>query len=345
MNIYYSNRPSRAILVDEERWQYVIIKTRSGMMVPSYGISIAQQVLDDLENLQNEVNPHHQDLKYDFQYLMLRGVWLDDSHGGAVLYVELIHNNKDQPRLTEDQIKRALHNDTAWYEGQMIFVEVKIRETFIYSDYFSSVLDEHYDELEKSSYISSDVSANLISAIISKLSPDTLPVAKLQLEALGVNDIEQLFQNIEEGKQELQNGIEASIQNKSSEFSIEFIEGASENLEKIRQERFRQATLSFTTALVLSGIGVVVIILGIIFLFLGQIPVGAITAAAGVIPEVISILIFRFNRETNDRLDKIIQQLNLLENVKISLNIALQLSNIDDRDNTIKKLIESLRQT
>jgi CHASE2 domain-containing sensor protein len=75
----------------------------------------------------------------------------------------------------------------------------------------------------------------------------------------------------------------------------------------IVQERLRQARCSFNLALVATGVSAGVGLAGAGLLLSGKFPEGTVTAAGGLASSACCI---RFAKDSNDRLDKILQELN-----------------------------------
>jgi hypothetical protein len=73
------------------------------------------------------------------------------------------------------------------------------------------------------------------------------------------------------------------------------------------KERLRQARYSFNLALVATAISACVGLAGAGLLLSSKLPEGTVTAAAGLTSSACSI---RFAKDANDRLDKILQELN-----------------------------------
>jgi hypothetical protein len=78
-------------------------------------------------------------------------------------------------------------------------------------------------------------------------------------------------------------------------------------LESIICERLRQARYSFNLALIATGISAGVGLLGAGLLLSGRLPEGTITAAGGLASSACCI---RFAKDSNDRLDKMLEELN-----------------------------------
>jgi hypothetical protein len=75
------------------------------------------------------------------------------------------------------------------------------------------------------------------------------------------------------------------------------------------QERLRQARLSFNLTLTLFVTSGIISIVGIALLFLGKVPEGTVTTAGGLASNIVSLRCLKLNKETNDRLDEIVKDL------------------------------------
>ncbi|MGC9491234.1 TRADD-N-associated membrane domain-containing protein, partial [Vibrio genomosp. F10] len=63
-----------------------------------------------------------------------------------------------------------------------------------------------------------------------------------------------------------------------------------------------------------------------------------ITVSVGAISEVVSLLVFKFNKETNNRLDELRKDLSVIEVARVGLSIAKQIEDQDKRDHAISEL-------
>jgi hypothetical protein len=130
----------------------------------------------------------------------------------------------------------------------------------------------------------------------------------------------------------------------ATEAAIEALNLTYDSTLAIRNERMRQAKLSFNAALVLMCLGVLIIFVGIGFLwFKGEINRGAITVAGGAITQIISALVFRFNKETNNRLEVIRKELSSIETARVGLSMAKQINDLEKRDNAIVELTKRVQ--
>lgn len=44
------------------------------------------------------------------EFLMFRGAWFDDKHGGVLLFIDLLHNVSVQPTLTDEHIRKSFYD-------------------------------------------------------------------------------------------------------------------------------------------------------------------------------------------------------------------------------------------
>jgi len=92
-------------------------------------------------------------------------------------------------------------------------------------------------------------------------------------------------------------------------------------LQQLRQERLRQASTSFNAALIILTVGTLIVLAGAILLFTQRVKTGTLTAAAGVIANITSGLVFRFSHNANDRLDKLARGIGKLEGTKRTIRL------------------------
>ena len=140
----------------------------------------------------------------------------------------------------------------------------------------------------------------------------------------------------ESGKKYLSSEQEASI---ATDAAIEALDETYQSTSGILSERMRQAKLAFNAALSLMVVGVLIIFIGIVLLWLKEGFVsGSITIAVGSISEIISLLVFKLNKETNNRLDELRKDLSVIETARVGLSIAKQIENQEKRDHAISQL-------
>lgn len=125
----------------------------------------------------------------------------------------------------------------------------------------------------------------------------------------------------------------------ATEAAIEALDEAYQSTSGILSERMRQAKLAFNAALSLMVVGVVIVFVGVGLLWVkDSFESGLITVAVGAISEVISLLVFKFNNETNNRLDTLRKDLSKIEIARVGLSIAKQIEDQEKRDHAISQL-------
>ncbi|GIB53381.1 TPA: hypothetical protein RQJ47_001737 [Vibrio vulnificus] len=107
----------------------------------------------------------------------------------------------------------------------------------------------------------------------------------------------------------------------------------------IAAERMRQAKAAFNIALTLMIVGVLIIFAGVSLLYFKEgIEQGLITVVVGAVSEILSVIVFGFNRETNNRLDDLRKDMSVIETARVGLSFAKQIENQEKRDNAISEL-------
>lgn len=96
------------------------------------------------------------------------------------------------------------------------------------------------------------------------------------------------------------------------EMAERLLKSAHAFLVKHRKERLRQAQKTFNVALTLVIVGTAVVFIGAGLLLVGRAMSGSVTASAGVMSDVISALLFKMNKDANDRLDKLTAEVSKL---------------------------------
>lgn len=125
----------------------------------------------------------------------------------------------------------------------------------------------------------------------------------------------------------------------ATDAAIEALDETYQSISGIIFERVRQARLAFNTALSLMIIGVLIVFSGIALLWIkDSFEAGLTTVAVGAVSEIISLLVFKFNKEANNRLDDLRKDLSAMETARVGLSIAKQIENQDKRDHAISEL-------
>lgn len=110
------------------------------------------------------------------------------------------------------------------------------------------------------------------------------------------------------------------------------------------RERLRQCRMVSTVTLALLSLGILIILIGIILFFTDHTSSGIITTASGVISDIITGIIFKFNKDSNDRLDVIAQNMSYFERVRTSEVLLNKITDVERRNQLIDDLIRSMLQ-
>lgn len=130
----------------------------------------------------------------------------------------------------------------------------------------------------------------------------------------------------------------------AQDVSMQAIVAARTKAAELRDERMRQAKFTFNAALILSVIGASIIFIGIgLLLFRDASIAGVLSAATGAVIEVISAVLFRFNSQTNNRLDEIGKDLSAIETAQIAMVLIEKIEDPGQRDEAIREAASDLR--
>jgi hypothetical protein len=124
--------------------------------------------------------------------------------------------------------------------------------------------------------------------------------------------------------------------------SKRIVTSAEEIAGSIRTERIRQARTSFNAALFLAIIGVLLIFVGALLVIAGIETAGVLTAVASAVPQAMAVLLFRLNKQANDRLDKVNNDLERLGRFRLTMDLVDSISDARSKDRAIGQAIRSL---
>jgi len=114
---------------------------------------------------------------------------------------------------------------------------------------------------------------------------------------------------------------------------------------RIRDERMRQARMTFNAALALSVLGVLLIFCGVALLLVRDaVSAAALTSGVGAVTEVFSAVLFKFNSDTNNRLDVIGRDLSFLDATKVALDATSKIGDPATRDAAVRDVLRSLQR-
>jgi TIR domain len=139
-HVSYGPLPSKATVKTNN--QFIMLEARSGG-ISSYMLEIVKEVLADIERISQTLQ------EGDYwgggqEFLMFRGAWFDDKHGGVILFIDLLHDVSVQPTLIEENIRKSFYDGFAWYGNQGISVVPRIIKVNTSSDGFFKTGNEYY---------------------------------------------------------------------------------------------------------------------------------------------------------------------------------------------------------
>ena len=137
-------KPSTVIGCDLDAYQFFYVYTRTGALLNKWQMSLAESVLKEVVELDNEV----QSIPAQFgaeHYIKLREIFIDDKNGCYTIRIDYLHSNNAEPAYSESQIKSIFNDGIACDFGQARDVEVTIKSELFSSDYFSPVSNDYYE--------------------------------------------------------------------------------------------------------------------------------------------------------------------------------------------------------
>jgi desulfoferrodoxin (superoxide reductase-like protein) len=136
-------KPSTVIFTDMENDQFFMASTRTGTSYHNFIKELAESVIGDIVGLDKKAQevPHAYTPNH---YIKLRHLHFDDKNGSFALHVDYIHDEREPPVFSEENIKTMLGDGTVQHHGQVQWVEVRVHKALCSSDYFSPVSDGYY---------------------------------------------------------------------------------------------------------------------------------------------------------------------------------------------------------
>lgn len=113
--------------------------------------------------------------------------------------------------------------------------------------------------------------------------------------------------------------------------------------EAMRKEYLRQARLAFNAALALGIIGTLIIFAGVAIGIQSSETIGLVTGGAGVISNILSLVLFKLNYDANMRLSTIADSLNAIDSASVGLAIIEKMEDNKSRDKALADLVLSIR--
>jgi hypothetical protein len=126
---------------------------------------------------------------------------------------------------------------------------------------------------------------------------------------------------------------------------FEVIDAGQAEATRIRNERMRQARMTFNAALALAVLGVLLIFGGVaLLLFRDAVSAAALTASVGAVTEVFSAVLFKFYSDTNNRLDAILRDLSYLNGARVALAATRMIEDSATRDEAVRDVLRNLQR-
>jgi hypothetical protein len=131
---------------------------------------------------------------------------------------------------------------------------------------------------------------------------------------------------------------------KAHNITKDLLGAAHDTTKHLRDERMRQARLTFNAAIILVVVGVLIIFVGVALILIRQTTTsGTLTAGLGAIVEVVSAILFRLHNETNNRLDELGKSLGVIESAQIAMALIDRIEDPSKRDDAIREAARELR--
>lgn len=178
--------------------------------------------------------------------------------------------------------------------------------------------------------------ADAATPVLEKLD-ESLPGKKSELprEAETNKDIKKIGQVLAAEEQRIPPGEFLEILRDSLRSGQDYLKG-------VREEHLRQARLTFNAALALVVAGVLIVLVGIVLAYASALSFGLVTAAVGATSDILGGVLFKFHKAANDRLDKNIKDIMLIEKALLGLDITSRIPDSSVKKETTKSLVEML---
>jgi hypothetical protein len=130
------------------------------------------------------------------------------------------------------------------------------------------------------------------------------------------------------------------LDERAKDAARELIVVACKYLDRQRQERLSQAHITFIVAFIALITGIVLAFIAVICIYAASLPVGAATAIAGLVFDIISVSAFSFNKDINNKLDSITRELSIFDRTELAMHYIGYISNTEAKDGAITDLIK-----
>lgn len=125
-------------------------------------------------------------------------------------------------------------------------------------------------------------------------------------------------------------------------FLTKWIEDTRQELRQQREDLRKEARITFIVVIVAFSIGLLLIFMGISFVFINNLPTSIVTAASSVIIGVVCSLAFSFYKEVNNRLFRVSNEMSSLDKNNIAMQYISRIADGKTKDRAIQDLSKSI---
>jgi hypothetical protein len=123
----------------------------------------------------------------------------------------------------------------------------------------------------------------------------------------------------------------------------DIFEESHNTIKNIRDERLRLAKITFNWAITITITGVLFIFCGVMLLYWSKITSGLVSTSVGAITEVISTILLKLNKDTNNRLDEIGKTLSNFGKAQFGMSLIDKMVDVSKKDEAIRELAKDLQ--
>ena len=125
-------------------------------------------------------------------------------------------------------------------------------------------------------------------------------------------------------------------------FLTKWIEDTRQELRQQREDLRREARVTFIVVIVAFIIALLLIFMGISFVFINNLPTSIVTAASSIIIGVVCGVAFNFYKEVNNRLFRVSNEMNSLDKNNIAMQYISRIADDKTKDRAIQDLSKSI---
>jgi cation transport ATPase len=125
-------------------------------------------------------------------------------------------------------------------------------------------------------------------------------------------------------------------------FLTKWIEDTRQELRQQREDLQREARVTFIVVIVAFIIALLLIFMGISFVFINNLPTSIVTAASSIIIGVVCGVAFNFYKEVNNRLFRVSNEMNSLDKNNIAMQYISRIADDKTKDRAIQDLSKSI---